>query len=163
MITKKNREVKSYPPRCRGVFFPTANTERELMCWSELSVWLNLKNVPHSLLTKEMDRLRKNPPCCLQREIYLSSTLHSVIFMLFHILPIPLPEIKLGLLLEAPACSLNTTADSGPLPLPRSEQENCSTCCGATLPDDEKLMQSFTANLLFVQLHLHQLEILIKN
>lgn len=58
-------------------------------------------NFPHSLLTKEMDHLRKNPLGFLQLEIYLSSTLHIFIFMLFHILPIPLPEIKLGLVLEA--------------------------------------------------------------
>ena len=67
----------------------------------ELSVRLNLEDFPHSLLTKEIDRLRKNPLCFPQLEIYLSSTLHLLIFMLFHILPIPLPEIKLGLLLEA--------------------------------------------------------------
>lgn len=58
-------------------------------------------NASHSLLTKEMDHLRKNPLCFLQLEIHLSSTLHLFIFMLFHILPIPLPEIKLGLVLEA--------------------------------------------------------------
>lgn len=38
---------------------------------------------PRSLLTKEMDFLRKNPLGFLQLQIYLSTTLHLLIFMLF--------------------------------------------------------------------------------
>lgn len=34
-------------------------------------------------------------------DMYLSSTCHLLIFMLFNIVPVPLPDIKFGLLLEA--------------------------------------------------------------
>lgn len=112
---------------------------------------LTSKSFPHSLLTTEMDRLRKNPLCFLQREIYLSPTLHLLIFMLFHILPIPLPEIKLGLLLEAllvlriPRLTMLHSVNTY---IKRSrKQTHCSTTLNfwegvATFPDNGKFMHT---------------------